>query len=250
MNKTLIRVPLAALTLALAAAGLAYAAEPLQPYPVKGQVVQRLNAFDNPEGSIFSADGKFVFVSNSAELGMPDKGFHWTHKGGYISKLAVQPDGTLKMVNEKLITGLTGPLGMAVSPVATKKFPKGTIFLIEAWAPSGRGRRDRGQRSQRARSQDHCVQYGWQGARGHQDGGRLGGGGRSWRESRRWVTPCRSTRRAICTRSTPASQAVPSTRRSPTKGGGAYMFPVSSLDALAERPIGARVLHSGARGRA
>jgi len=111
------------------------AADPLEPYPVKGKVIQRLNAFDNPEGSIFSADGKYVFVSNSAELGMPDKGFHWTHKGGYISKLAVQPDGTLKMVNEKLITGLTGPLGMAVIPVSTKKFPKGTIFLIEAWAP-------------------------------------------------------------------------------------------------------------------
>jgi hypothetical protein len=35
----------------------------------------------------------------------------------------------------KLITGLTGPLGMAVSPVATRKFPEGTVFLIEAWAP-------------------------------------------------------------------------------------------------------------------
>jgi hypothetical protein len=67
--------------------------EPLQPYPVKGQVIQRLNAFDNPESSIFSADG--------------DKGFHWTYKPGYISKLVVQADGTLKMVNEKLITGLT-----------------------------------------------------------------------------------------------------------------------------------------------
>ena len=66
---------------------------------------------------------------------MPAKGFHFTHNAGYISKLAVQSDGTLKMVNEKLITGLTGPLGMAVSPVATKKFPRGTIFLIEAWAP-------------------------------------------------------------------------------------------------------------------
>src|SRR5262245_15210742 len=135
MNKTLLAARLgAALTLGLAS-GLAFAADPLQPYPVKGQVVQRLNAFDNPEGAIFSADGKFVFISNSAELGMPDKGFHWTHKGGYISKLAVQPDGTLKMVNEKLITGLTGPVGMAVSRVATKKFPKGTIFLAEAWAP-------------------------------------------------------------------------------------------------------------------
>src|SRR5262245_13731995 len=124
MPKMLIHMPLLALTLALGASTVR-AADPLQPYPVKGEVVQRLNAFDNPEGAIFSADGQFVFISNSAELGMPDKGLHWTHKGGYISKLAVQADGTLKIINEKLIAGLTGPLGMAVIPVATKKFPAG-----------------------------------------------------------------------------------------------------------------------------
>ena len=104
-------------------------------YPVKGTVIQVLEQFDNPEGAIFSADGKFVFISNAAELGNADKGFFWTRKGGYISKLAVQADGTLKLVNDKLVQGLTGPLGMAVSTVATKKFPKGTIFVVEAWAP-------------------------------------------------------------------------------------------------------------------
>ena len=57
MNRSMIGLPLAAVTLAVAAAGIAQAGEPLQPYPVKGQVIQRLNAFDNPEGSIFSADG-------------------------------------------------------------------------------------------------------------------------------------------------------------------------------------------------
>ena len=134
MHKIPVHMPLLALTLVLGA-NTAYAADPLQPYPVKAQVVQRLNVFDNPEGAIFSADGQSVFISNSADIGTPDKGLHWTHKAGYVSKLAVQADGTLKMVNEKLITGLTGPLGMAVNPVATKKFPAGTIFLIEAWAP-------------------------------------------------------------------------------------------------------------------
>ncbi len=104
-------------------------------YPTKGQVIQVLEAFDNPEGAIFSADGRFVFISNAAELGMPDKGFHWTEKGGYVSKLAVQSDGTLKMVNERLVTGHTAPQGMAVSPVATGKFPKGSIFLCLGAAP-------------------------------------------------------------------------------------------------------------------
>jgi hypothetical protein len=125
---------------ALAAAGCAVigfarAAETLPPYPYQAHVVQRLKAFDNPEGAIFSADGRSVFISNAAELGMPDKGFHFTRNGGYISKLSVQPDGSLQMVNQKLITGLTGPLGMAVSTVATQKFPKGTIFLAQATAP-------------------------------------------------------------------------------------------------------------------
>jgi len=122
-------------TAAASVIGLAQGAEPLQPYPYEAQVLQRLKAFDNPEGSIFSADGASVFVSNAAELGMPEKGFHFTRNGGYISKLSVQPDGTLQMVNQKLISGLTGPLGMAVSTVATKKFPKGTIFLAQATAP-------------------------------------------------------------------------------------------------------------------
>jgi hypothetical protein len=134
MKSTTLHLRLAAAMLAVGTIGFAVAAD-LQPYPKKGQVIQRLNAFDNPEGSIFSADGKYVFISNAAEIGMPDKGFHFTHKGGYISKLEVQQDGTLKMVNEKLVSGLTGAVGMAVSTVGTRKFPRGTIFLAAAGAP-------------------------------------------------------------------------------------------------------------------
>ncbi len=101
----------------------------------RGRLLQELKAFDNPESAIFSDDGRYVFVSNAAELGMADKGFHWTEKGGFISKLSVQPDGTLKMVERKLVSGLTAPLGMAINPVATKKFPKGAIFLCTGGLP-------------------------------------------------------------------------------------------------------------------
>jgi hypothetical protein len=117
------------------ALGLSAVAQTPEPYPVKGQVIQTLKAFDNPEGAIFSADGKYVFISNAAELGMPDKGFHFIEHGGYISKLEVQPDGRLKMIKDKLITGLTGPVGMAVNPVASRRFPKGAIFLCTVAAP-------------------------------------------------------------------------------------------------------------------
>jgi hypothetical protein len=52
----------------------------LEPYPVKGKVLQRLNAFDEEVRS-FSADGSYVFVSNSAELGMRTKAFIGPTKG-------------------------------------------------------------------------------------------------------------------------------------------------------------------------
>jgi hypothetical protein len=104
-------------------------------HPSPAAVLQVIKAFDNPEGVIFSADGNALFVSNAAEIGDRAKEFGWTEREGYISKLEVLPNGELKMVNDKLVTGLTGPLGMGVLPVATEKFPAGTIFLCAGSAP-------------------------------------------------------------------------------------------------------------------
>ena len=67
-------------------------------HPVPATVLQVLKTFDNPEGAIFSADGQSVFVSNAAEIGDRGEGFGLTEGEGYISKLAVQPNGTLTMV--------------------------------------------------------------------------------------------------------------------------------------------------------
>jgi hypothetical protein len=108
---------------------------PAEVHPVPATVLQVIKAFDNPEGAIFSADGQHVFVSNAAEIGDRADVFGWTEGEGYISKLAVQPNGTLTMVEERLIEGLTGPLGMGVLPVATGKFPAGTIFALVGSAP-------------------------------------------------------------------------------------------------------------------
>ena len=98
-------------------------------------ILQVIKAFDNPEGAIFSADGNHVFVSNAAEAGDLSEGFGWVEGAGYISKLEVKANGELAMVEEKLVDGLTGPLGMGVLPVATGKFPAGTIFLCAGSAP-------------------------------------------------------------------------------------------------------------------
>ncbi|MGA9441866.1 MAG: hypothetical protein WBV18_00325 [Methyloceanibacter sp.] len=104
-------------------------------HPLPAVILQVLKKFDNPEGAIFSADGSHVFISNSAEAGDLSEGFGWIEGAGYISKLKVKANGELSMVDKKLIDGLTAPLGMGVLPVATKKFPAGTIFLCVGSAP-------------------------------------------------------------------------------------------------------------------
>jgi sugar lactone lactonase YvrE len=104
-------------------------------HPSPAVILQVLKAFDNPEGAIFSADGSHVFVSNAAEAGDLSESFNWVKGAGYISKLEVRANGELAMVEKKLIDGLTGPLGMGVLPVATGKFPAGTIFLCTGSAP-------------------------------------------------------------------------------------------------------------------
>jgi hypothetical protein len=110
-------------------------AREVESFPVAAEVIQVVKQFDNPEGAIFSEDGQHVFVSNAAEIGDRGEQFGWTEGEGYISKLEVQDDGTLTMVEEKLIDRLTGPLGMGVLPVATATFPQGTIFALSGSAP-------------------------------------------------------------------------------------------------------------------
>jgi hypothetical protein len=128
-------VAIAVLGTSFGAAGAAAADIHADVHPVPAVILQVVKAFDNPEGAIFSADGNFLFVSNSAEIGDRSEVFGWTEGEGYVSKLEVLPSGELRMVEEKLITGLTGPLGMAMLPVATERFPAGTIFLCAGSAP-------------------------------------------------------------------------------------------------------------------
>jgi sugar lactone lactonase YvrE len=122
-------IAMAAAALGLVAAGTAAAGPHARVHPVPAVAIQVIAAFDNPEAVIFSADGRWLFVSNSAELGDRSGGLSFGAGEGYISKLEVLPSGRLKMVEEKLIDGITAPLGMGVLPVATDKFPAGTIFV-------------------------------------------------------------------------------------------------------------------------
>ncbi|HEX4985537.1 MAG TPA: hypothetical protein VFV71_05620 [Burkholderiales bacterium] len=221
-----------AAVLSALAFGAAQAAD-LQPYSHKGQVLQRLSSFDNPEGAIFSEDGKYVFVSNAAELGDAKIGFNWTDGAGYVSKLEVQRDGTLKLVDEKLIAGLTGPLGFAVNPVGTKKFPKGTIFLVQATAPlaeaSGTPVKDIARHHPKITAFDTGgkvlgeISLG-KGSAAEKAAGVIATLGNALAFDRRGNLYVAETGIAGASFDPPL----------PTRGGGIYLFPHASLDALAD----------------
>ncbi len=107
----------------------------LPAYPVKGKVVNVLGIFDNPEGALTSMDGEYLFVSNSALHGHPDKPFAWTEKAGSISKLKIGPGGSLTLIDRCLLKDLTGPLGMACANKSTAKFPRGSIYATAGSGP-------------------------------------------------------------------------------------------------------------------
>jgi hypothetical protein len=104
-------------------------------YPVKGKVVNVLACFDNPEGALFSMDGDYLFISNSALHGDANKPFGWVEGAGSISKLEVGASGSMKMVDPVFIKDLTGPLGMACLNVNLQNFPRGTIFATAGSGP-------------------------------------------------------------------------------------------------------------------
>lgn len=129
-GRWLAALPLVGLT-AIAAAPV----DAAETFPKPARTIQVIAQFDNPEGAIFSANGDVVFISNAAEIGERGETLGWTEGEGYVSKLAVTYDGQLRMIATHLIRGLTGPLGMAVMPIATASFPEGTIVLATGSAP-------------------------------------------------------------------------------------------------------------------
>ena len=97
-------------------------------------ISQTVSAFYRPESCTFSLDGKFLFVTNCAAgfYGVDSKGnkqFSLAQGKGAVSKLSVAEDGTLTMIEPKFFPNTSGALGITVLPVATGKFPAGSLFF-------------------------------------------------------------------------------------------------------------------------
>jgi len=96
----------------------------------KAEIRQVVTGLNNPESVAFSADGKWLFVTNcaSAEFGA-DRHVGFVAGEASISKLSVAPDGAITLVQAKLVENLTGTLGVTVAPRPFGPYPAGSLFV-------------------------------------------------------------------------------------------------------------------------
>ncbi|MBF0244330.1 MAG: hypothetical protein HQL31_03545 [Planctomycetes bacterium] len=84
--------------------------------------------FSGPWGGCVEEGGRGLLVSDSAMTSLGKKRVFEAGKGS-ISRWSVGSDGHLSEVDRSLVEGLTAPTGIAVLPVATERYPVGTIFV-------------------------------------------------------------------------------------------------------------------------
>jgi sugar lactone lactonase YvrE len=96
----------------------------------KAEIRQVVGGLNNPESAAFSADGKWLFVTNcaSAQFGA-DKHTGFVAGEASISKLSVGADGALALVKPKFVQNITGTLGVTVAPRPFGPFPAGSLFV-------------------------------------------------------------------------------------------------------------------------
>jgi sugar lactone lactonase YvrE len=90
----------------------------------QGRIMEPVEAFYGPASSVFSPDGRTLYVSNSART---DYGM--VAGRGAISRVSVGEDGSLKVTEARLVDGLNAPIGVTLLPVAVGDFPKGTLVV-------------------------------------------------------------------------------------------------------------------------
>jgi hypothetical protein len=100
------------------------------------RVLQTLDGFDRPESCAFSLDGRTLFVGNCGSdlFGDDLKKVGFVAGRGAVSKLAVDEHGRAHVVERRFVEGLDGPLGLAVLPRTTARYPAGALLVAQGLA--------------------------------------------------------------------------------------------------------------------
>lgn len=88
-------------------------------------IAQELDGFLSPTASVFSPDGRYLFVINHSQ------GENGTLRSqSFVSKLAVKEGGEVVPNDMRFIKNLTAPIDLDFSPIRYGSIPKGAIFLV------------------------------------------------------------------------------------------------------------------------
>lgn len=88
------------------------------------RISQELGGFMTPTASVFSPDGRYLFVINHAQ------GESGTLRSqSFISKLSVSESGDVAPNEMRFVKNLTAPIDLDFSPIRYGSIPKGAIFL-------------------------------------------------------------------------------------------------------------------------
>ena len=98
-------------------------------------VIQTIRKFHRPESVAWSLDGRLLYVSNCGSRNFTNpKHVGMVVGDGSVSVVAIGKDGRTRGVPRNVVEGLNGPLGIAVLPKATKRYPRGTLLVNQGLA--------------------------------------------------------------------------------------------------------------------
>lgn len=111
------------------------ATEPLdrgRPLPIQ----QTLDVFDRPESVAFSLDGSTLYVANCGSdlFGPERKKVGFVAGRGAISRVSIDVHGRAELADLRWVENLNAPLGLAVLPRGTSKYPPGTLLACHGCA--------------------------------------------------------------------------------------------------------------------
>lgn len=99
-------------------------------------LTQTIDVFDRPESVAFSLDGSTLYVGNcGSDLFGPDrKKVGFVAGRGAVSRVSIDANGRAELSDLRWVEGLNAPLGLAVLPKSTSKYPEGTLLVCHGCA--------------------------------------------------------------------------------------------------------------------
>lgn len=101
-----------------------------EPARLRARIVQTVGELDHPSDVAYDPEERRLFVASAA--GESRGGALQWHTGrGRVALLELSKAGRARLVDDRLVQGLGGRLSLGVLPVATERYPRGTLCICQ-----------------------------------------------------------------------------------------------------------------------